>query len=45
MPYATVSENIAAHLTKMDEEKDEKRVSELLLVVDLQGFANILAQP
>ena len=44
MPFATVSENIASHLTKLDEEKDEKRVSELLQVVDLKAYANELVK-
>ena len=44
MPFATVSENIAAHLTKMDEDKDKKRISELLQVVDLLDFENTLVK-
>ena len=44
MPFATVSENIASHLTKLDEEKDEKRIAELLQVVDLKVYANTLVK-
>lgn len=44
MPFANVSENIASHLTKMDEEKDLQRISELLKVVDMEDFANTLVK-
>jgi ABC-type sulfate/molybdate transport systems ATPase subunit len=44
MPFATVSENVASHLTKMDEEKDVRRISELLEVVDMEDFANTLVK-
>jgi ABC-type sulfate/molybdate transport systems ATPase subunit len=44
MPFTTVSENIASHLTKMNDEKDEQRVAELLHVVDLEAFADTLVK-
>lgn len=44
MPFTTVSENIASHLSKMDEEKDEQRIAKLLQVVDLEGFSSTLVK-
>ena len=38
MPFISVSENIASHLSRRDQEKDDERVSELLEVVGLQNF-------
>ncbi|MDC8005159.1 ABC transporter ATP-binding protein [Aureisphaera galaxeae] len=35
MPFITVAENIATHLSRLDAESDDMRVSELLKVVDL----------
>jgi len=42
MPFTTVSENIASHLTKMNEAEDQQRIIDLLQVVDLKDFANTL---
>lgn len=44
MPFSTVSENVASHLNRFDTEKDDRRVSELLRVVDLSEFANTLVK-
>lgn len=44
MPFISVSENIASHLSRMDQLKDDQRVAELLKVVDLQDFANARVQ-
>lgn len=44
LPFSTVSENIASHLNRFDTEKDKKRVSDLLQVVDLVEFANTLVK-
>ncbi|RMA66060.1 ABC transporter ATP-binding protein [Ulvibacter antarcticus] len=38
MPFISVSENIAAHLDRRDQESDDQRVAELLKVVDLETF-------
>lgn len=40
MPYTTVAENIADPLTRLDREKDNARVDELLQVVGLEHFRN-----
>jgi ABC-type nitrate/sulfonate/bicarbonate transport system ATPase subunit len=40
MPFSTVSENIASHLTSFNSKKDDRRILELLNVVDLKEFAN-----
>ncbi|GAB5400819.1 MAG: ABC transporter ATP-binding protein [Aureisphaera sp.] len=37
MPFITVAENIATHLSRLDTAKDEQRVAELLEVVDLKA--------
>jgi iron(III) transport system ATP-binding protein len=44
MPFTTVSENIATHLSKLDEKEDEARISELLQVVELTDFRNTLVK-
>jgi iron(III) transport system ATP-binding protein len=44
MPFITVSENISSHLTRLDQEKDDQRIVELLKVVDLQDFANTMVK-
>lgn len=44
MPFTTVAENIAAHLSRRDQYKDDLRVTELLEVVDLQKDANTLVK-
>ena len=40
MPYTTVSENIGTHLSNFFPEEKEKRIKELLDVVELQKFSN-----
>lgn len=40
MPYTTVSENIGTHLSNFFPEEKEKRIKELLEVVELQRFGN-----
>jgi iron(III) transport system ATP-binding protein len=44
MPFITVKENIASHLSRNNPEADEKKVEELLYVVDLKEFADVLAK-
>jgi iron(III) transport system ATP-binding protein len=44
MPFSTVSENIASHLTSFNSKKDDRRILELLQVVDLMEFANTLVK-
>jgi len=44
MPYISVAENIASHLSRMDGTKDNARVDELLGVVDLVHFKNNLVK-
>lgn len=44
MPYTTVAENIAAHLSRMDMKKDEQRVEELLDVVDMVAYKATLVK-
>ncbi|MBN2867534.1 MAG: ABC transporter ATP-binding protein [Flavobacteriaceae bacterium] len=41
MPYITVAENIAKHLSRFYPEEREERTNELLNVVELEAFANI----
>jgi iron(III) transport system ATP-binding protein len=38
MPFISVAENIASHLSRMDQQLDDNRVDELLRVVDLKAF-------
>lgn len=38
MPFTTVAENLGTYLSRMDEEKDDSRIDELLKVVDLEVF-------
>ena len=40
MPYATVAENIGSFLSRIDYEEDERRIDELLEVVDLGFYKN-----
>ncbi len=40
MPFTSVAENIASHLSRNDKESDDKRVTELLDVVQLSAFKN-----
>lgn len=42
LPYSTVAENIGSHLTRLNVEQDEKRIDELLEVVDLTAYKNTL---
>ncbi len=44
MPFTTVAENLGSHLSRLDEEKDEKRISELLKIVDMEAFKNTLVK-
>ena len=41
MPYITVAENIAKHLSRFYPEEREERTKELLKVVELEAFANV----
>ena len=40
MPFTTVSENIGAHLSNFYPKEKEKRIKELLKVVDLEEFSS-----
>lgn len=44
MPYSTVAENIGSHLSRLNQEKDERRIDELLQVVDLEVYKNTLVK-
>jgi ABC-type Fe3+/spermidine/putrescine transport system ATPase subunit len=44
MPFTTVAENLGSHLSRLDEEKDEKRIDELLEVVEMKAFKNTLVK-
>lgn len=44
MPFTTVAENLGSHLSRLDEEKDEKRIDELLEVVEMEAFKNTLVK-
>lgn len=44
MPFTTVAENLGSHLTRLDEEKDENRIDELLEVVEMESFKNTLVK-
>lgn len=44
MPFTTVAENLGSHLSRLDEEKDEKRIDELLEVVEMETFKNTLVK-
>ena len=44
MPFISVSENIASHLSRMDQQLDDNRVDELLNVVDLKAFKDALVK-
>ena len=41
MPFTTVAENIATYLPRIDAMADEKRVNELLSVVELEDFSAV----
>jgi len=44
MPFTTVAENLGSHLSGLDEEKDKKRIDELLEVVEMEAFKNTLVK-
>ena len=44
MPFISVSENIASHLSRMDSQLDDNRVDELLNVVGLRPFKSALVK-
>ncbi len=44
MPFTTVSENVAEHLSRLDAKGDEIRVRELLDVVDLTDYSDIMVK-
>lgn len=44
MPFTTVAENLGSHLSRLDKEKDEKRIDELLEVVEMEAFKNTLVK-
>ncbi|MBK5213213.1 MAG: ABC transporter ATP-binding protein [Flavobacteriaceae bacterium] len=44
MPFTTVAENIGSHLSRLDEENDERRIDELLEVVGMEAFKNTLVK-
>ena len=44
MPYITVSENIGKYLSNINKEKKQKRIAELLDVVEMTEYADVKAQ-
>src|SRR5690606_4669171 len=44
MPFATVAENLGSYLSRIDEEKDEKRIDTLLEVVEMAAYKNTLVK-
>ena len=44
MPFTTVAENLGSHLSRLDEEKDEQRIAELLQVVEMEVYKNTLVK-
>ncbi len=44
MPFTTVADNIGSYLSRLDEEKDERRIDELLEVVEMETFKNKLVK-
>lgn len=44
MPYISVAENISTHLSRLNIEKDNKRVAELLEVVEMTPFTNTMVK-
>ena len=44
MPFISVAENIATHLSRLDETQDARRVSELLKVVDMEAFRDTMVK-
>ena len=41
MPYTTAAENVGAFLTNTNPEEKKRRTTELLEIVEMQGFANV----
>lgn len=44
MPFTTVAENIGSHLSRLDEIQDEKRIDQLLEVVEMKDYKNTLVK-
>ncbi len=44
MPFTTVAENLSSHLSGLEEEKDKKRIDDLLEVVEMKAFKNTLVK-
>jgi ABC-type Fe3+/spermidine/putrescine transport system ATPase subunit len=44
MPFTTVAENLSSHLSRLDEEKDERRIDEILEIVEMESFKNTLVK-
>lgn len=44
MPFTTVAENLGSHLSRLDEEKDENRIDDLLEAVEMEAFKNTLVK-
>ena len=44
MPFISVAENIATHLSRLDLKSDRKRVNELLEVVEMESFAETMVK-
>lgn len=44
MPFTTVSENLGTYLTRLDMEKDDKRIDELLEVVEMESYKDTLVK-
>ena len=44
MPFTTVAENVAEHLSRQNAAADAKRVEELLTVVELQEFSGVMVK-
>lgn len=44
MPFTTVAENLGSHLSGLDEEKDKKRIDELLEVVEMESLKNTMVK-
>lgn len=44
MPFITVAENVGKYLSNIDKEKKQKRIHELLEIVEMTEFANVKAK-
>ncbi len=44
MPFSTVSENLGAHLSRFDHINDEKRIVELLEVIEMGDYKNVMVK-